>query len=55
MHKNRAAKTLLTFALLHEEMIAAVPFHRKFAGTCLSDTFLGAAVGLQFGHKDAKV
>ncbi len=51
MHQLCTVEALLTLALLHEKMIAAVAVKGQLAATGTSDALLGAAVGLQFRHE----
>jgi hypothetical protein len=50
-----AADALLALVLLKEKMIATVSLERKFAASGLPNTFLGAAVGLQFRHEKEEI
>lgn len=52
---NRAIETLLALALLLEQVTAAAAFERVLTAPCSPDTFLRAAVGLHFWHRDTEL
>ena len=55
IHHFRTIQTLLTLALLHQEMAAAVPIEGKFAASGSANSLLRAAVGLELRHTDERV
>ena len=55
VHELGAVQALLALVLLHQQMVAAVPLERDLATAGLAKPLLGAAVGLQFGHKDGEL
>ncbi len=50
-HHFRAVQTLLALALLLEKMAATIALECETAGAGLADSFLSAAMGLEFRHK----
>lgn len=51
VHDLRAIQALLTLALLHEKVVAAVAVKRELAASGATDALFGAAVGLKLWHE----